>query len=200
MTYGVLNLTHRDSHEFPEALEPGKTYRVRIQLNDMAQNVPAGHRIRIALSNSMWPLFWPSPEPVTVTLATGISTLTLPTRTPRDSDASLPSFGPPESARPWETITLEPGDYQRRVEHDDTTGDAAVIVVNDSGLTRDPATDWEFGSRVEQRFSITEGRSGIRTNRDPVELPVPTTVRELLHPDRDPINPGLHQGRLVVLG
>ncbi len=157
MTYGVLNLTHRDSHEFPEALEPGKTYRVRIQLNDMAQNVPAGHRIRIALSNSMWPLFWPSPEPVTVTLATGISTLTLPTRTPRDSDASLPSFGPPESARPWETITLEPGDYQRRVEHDDTTGDAAVIVVNDSGLTRDPATDWEFGSRVEQRFSITEG-------------------------------------------
>jgi len=31
----------------------------------------------------------------------------------------------------------------------------AILI--DSGLTRDPATDWEFGSRVEQRFSITEG-------------------------------------------
>jgi len=70
ITYGALNLTHRESHEHAKALEPGKTYRVRLQLNDIAQQVPAGHRIRVALSNSLWPLFWPSPELVTVTLAT----------------------------------------------------------------------------------------------------------------------------------
>ena len=28
MTRGFLNLTHRDSHEFPEALEPGQEYTV----------------------------------------------------------------------------------------------------------------------------------------------------------------------------
>ena len=37
VTYGVLNLTHRDSHAQPAPLEPGKTYRVRVQLNDVAQ-------------------------------------------------------------------------------------------------------------------------------------------------------------------
>jgi len=156
VTYGVLNLTHRDSHEFPEPLEPGKSYRVRLQLNDVAQQFPAGHRIRIALSNHMWPLLWPSPEPVTVTLATGTSTLDLPVRSPRDDDSALRTFGPPESSKPQETVKLEPGDYQRRVEHDDTTGDTRVTVINDSGLTHDPETDWTYGSRVEQHFDISE--------------------------------------------
>src|SRR5262249_12639791 len=34
VTYGVLNLTHRDSHAHPTPLEPGRRYRVQLQLND----------------------------------------------------------------------------------------------------------------------------------------------------------------------
>ncbi len=158
VTYGVLNLTHRDSHENPEPLEPGKSYRVRIQLNDIAQQFPAGNRIRVALSNSLWPLFWPSPETVTVTMATGSSTLTLPTRQPRDEDGKLRPFGPPESARPVDVSRLAPGSYSRRVERDDTTGHACVTVISDGGMNRFNKLDgWEVGARVEQRFSITEG-------------------------------------------
>ena len=44
VSYGLLNLTHRESHEHPTALEPGRRYRVRVQLNDVAQAFPAGHR------------------------------------------------------------------------------------------------------------------------------------------------------------
>jgi predicted acyl esterase len=33
VTYGLLNLTHRDGSEHPQPLEPGKRYRIRIQLN-----------------------------------------------------------------------------------------------------------------------------------------------------------------------
>ena len=71
VSYGLLNLTHRDSHESPAPLEPGKRYRVRVQLNDIAHVFPAGHRIRVAVSTSYWPIAWPSPAPVTLTLYAG---------------------------------------------------------------------------------------------------------------------------------
>ena len=71
VSYGLLNLTHRESHEHPTALEPGRRYRVRLQLNDVAQAFPAGHRIRLALSTAYWPIAWPAPEPVTLTLYAG---------------------------------------------------------------------------------------------------------------------------------
>ena len=83
VTYAVLNLTHRDSHEKPRALKPGKAYTVRVQMNDIAHAFPAGHRIRLAISTCYWPLAWPAPEAATLTLTTGASTLTLPVRAPR---------------------------------------------------------------------------------------------------------------------
>ena len=48
VTYGLLNLTHRESHAEPAPLEPGRRYRVRVALNDVAQTFPVGHRIRLA--------------------------------------------------------------------------------------------------------------------------------------------------------
>ena len=53
VSYGLLNLTHRDGHEHPEPLEPGRRYPVRLQLNDAAHAFPAGHRIRLALSTDL---------------------------------------------------------------------------------------------------------------------------------------------------
>src|SRR4029077_4938445 len=61
VTYGMLNLTHHASHERPQALKPGRAYRIRIQMNDTAQTFPQGHRIRLAISASYWPIAWPSP-------------------------------------------------------------------------------------------------------------------------------------------
>jgi hypothetical protein len=97
ITYGLLNLTHRDSHEFPQALEPGRRYRVRIQLKDIAYSLPAGHRIRLALSTSYWLLAWPSPESVVLTVFAGASRLTLPVRRARpETDEKLAPFSEPE--------------------------------------------------------------------------------------------------------
>ncbi|RWI31421.1 MAG: CocE/NonD family hydrolase [Mesorhizobium sp.] len=94
ITYGVLNLTHRNSHEFPEPLEPGRRYRVRLPLQDCAHVFKSGRRIRIAVSTTYWPAFWPSPEPVTLTVYAGRSELELPVRPPRAEDVDLNSFGP----------------------------------------------------------------------------------------------------------
>jgi Predicted acyl esterases len=40
ITYGPLNLTHRDSHEHPAALEPGRFYEITLKLNDIARRIP----------------------------------------------------------------------------------------------------------------------------------------------------------------
>ena len=53
VSYGVLNLTHRDGHETPAPLVPGRRYQVRVQLNDAGAVLPAGHKVRLALSTSL---------------------------------------------------------------------------------------------------------------------------------------------------
>src|SRR5215475_11009186 len=69
VSYGVLNLAHRDGHEKPAAMVVGRRYQVRIQLNDAGSTFPAGHRIRLALSTAYWPVIWPSPEKATLLIS-----------------------------------------------------------------------------------------------------------------------------------
>ena len=98
VSYGVLNLTHRDGHEKPALLAVGQRYRVRIQLNDAGSVFPAGHRVRLAISTAYWPMIWPSPEKATLLISGG--TLDLPVRAPRTTDALLTPLPGPESAPP----------------------------------------------------------------------------------------------------
>lgn len=60
---GYLNATRRDSVFEPEALEPGRVYPLRIQLDATAWRFRAGHRIRLALAGADWPNVWPTPFP-----------------------------------------------------------------------------------------------------------------------------------------
>ena len=57
----------------PAKLEPGRRYKVKVRLNEIAHVLAAGHRLRVAVSTSCFPLTWPSPEPVTLTLHAGES-------------------------------------------------------------------------------------------------------------------------------
>ena len=91
----VFNLTHRDGHERPQALEPGRRYCVAVRLDAIAHAFPAGHRLRVAVSPTYWPLAWPSPEPVELTLAGGECRLELPVRPPRLEDDKLAAFEAP---------------------------------------------------------------------------------------------------------
>jgi putative CocE/NonD family hydrolase len=60
---GILNLTHRTSHAHPEALELGVVTPVRIPMRATAHRFAAGHRIRLSVASSMWPVVFPSPFP-----------------------------------------------------------------------------------------------------------------------------------------
>ena len=69
MSFGVLNLTHRDGHADPRPMIPGeRTTDPRPAQRHGAMRFLPGHRIRVALSTDYWPMVWPSPEPVTVTV------------------------------------------------------------------------------------------------------------------------------------
>jgi predicted acyl esterase len=118
VSYGVLNLTHRDSHGEPSALTPGERYRVRIQLNDAGCAFPPGHKVRLAISTAYWPMIWPAPQTATVQILAG--TLDLPQRPPSTADAKLSPFAEPETASPEKpTILHRDG---ARIEHIDRLG------------------------------------------------------------------------------
>ncbi len=132
VTYGALNLTHLAGHETCRPLVPGRPVEVSLRLEDVAHAFLPGQRVRLALSNACWPLLWPSPEPVRLTLLTERSTFSLPVRPPDSNDAKLRAFDPPEQARSSEWTVLTEGKYERAVETD--PGSQDVITRRRSGF------------------------------------------------------------------
>ncbi len=191
-SYGVLNLTHRDGHEAPAPLVPGRRYRVRLPLRDVAQAFPPGHRVRLALSTAYWPIVWPAPEPVTLTVFTGPSTLELPVRPPDPADAALPPLPPAEAPPPLRATVLEPGRTERRIHHDVVGGTVRQDVVQDGGLVRLDDIDLTVQTVVTERYEIrpddplsarAEVASTVRMRRG--DWRVETRTRTLLTATRD---------------
>ncbi|MFP4061660.1 MAG: CocE/NonD family hydrolase [Halochromatium sp.] len=133
VTFGLLNLTHRDSSDAPTPLEPGRRYRVRVDLNNIGYAFPAGHRLRIAVSSSYWPMAWPAPESVGLSVYSGSSMLTLPARPPATDDAETGHFGPAEGAAPSASQMLSPSQHSWRVIRDLETDVSTLEVINDQG-------------------------------------------------------------------
>ena len=155
VTYGLLNLTHRDSHEHPEPLEPGRRYRIRLQLNDAGHRFAAGHRIRIALSTAYWPIAWPAPEKAALTVVAGESTLTLPVRPESAGDAELRPFEGPEGATPLDATVHAPPGYEWTIERDMISGRVTQHQRFDEGrVTCNEHDGWTVASTHEEHLSV----------------------------------------------
>jgi uncharacterized protein len=160
ITYGLLNLTHRENHEQPLALEPGKRYVVSVTLNDIAHAFPEGHKIRLAVSTCYWPIAWPAPQPVTLSLFTGNSFVDLPVRPPDPNDAALRRFAAPERAAA-EVTELRPAALKRIIERNRATDETVYTIstnvdLNSPKLVRINAIDLEIGHTMLKRFRISE--------------------------------------------
>ncbi len=154
---GVLNLTHRISHEHPEPLPQGET-EATIDLDDIAHHFPAGHRIAVSISTTYWPIAWPSPDLATLIIALGTSHLTLPTRQPRPEDAQLRPFGPPASA-PQTPVIYHPSEDKlpRRITRDLITGRMTVDFPRWTYQMEMPDIATTTTSKGYARFEITDG-------------------------------------------
>jgi predicted acyl esterase len=62
VTRGVLNLTRRNGLDRCDRLQPGTWVTVEVPLKACAYRIPAGHRLRLALSGADFPTLWPAPS------------------------------------------------------------------------------------------------------------------------------------------
>ena len=123
ITRGFFNLMHRESDLAPKPIVPGETMTATVPLHGIAYRLSAGHRLMVQVASTYWPILWPAPEPVTLKLQTGASTLDLPVRTAPSSEQEprlLPP--PPPSDKPRPSARLREGKLDRSLTLDQTTG------------------------------------------------------------------------------
>ncbi|MEO1397446.1 MAG: CocE/NonD family hydrolase [Pseudomonadota bacterium] len=153
ITHGVLNLTHQSSHAAPEPLVSDREYTIEFDLDQIAYRMPKGHRLQLAVSSSNWPMLWPSPENVTITVHSG--SVSVPLR-----DASLQargdewSFEPPVGAPHWRCEALREASYERFTETDEATGVVTTRIKSDSGENKDLQHGLVSGSWFDEIFEI----------------------------------------------
>jgi hypothetical protein len=153
VTYGLLNLTHRDSREHPSPLEPGQPYPVTVQLNDVAYRFPAGHRLRLSLSTSYWPLVWTPPQPVCLAIRTGVSSLKLPVRPLERAKEPEIQFPAPEGAPPPARLQLGTTKHNWRVIRDLARDESVLEVINDNGTVYFEDLDLEMQRKALEWYS-----------------------------------------------
>ena len=150
ITYGVLNLSHRDSHATPAPLTPGQPVEINLSLDHIAYRVPKGHKLRVAISSAYWPLLWPAPEAAELTLLEG--DIEIATRDVTGADEW--AFAPPEADPPWQTETLRPASNRRTVETDMGTGIVTLNIHDDFGKLRDCDHGLISGSCAQEKWTI----------------------------------------------
>lgn len=78
VSYGVMNLTHLEGHDKVVPLEPGKKVKAFVNLDCCGHKFAAGHRIRLSLATTFWPMFWNMPEDATLALDLSTAKCILP--------------------------------------------------------------------------------------------------------------------------
>ena len=174
VTFGVLNLTHRVSHAQPTPLSPGETFTVAIDCNAIAHRFSAGHVVRVAISNTYWPMIWPAPEPVQLEVLTDNSWLDLPVRLPNPADATLRPFEPAESADSTSTLTpLVEANFTRTVSRNLTNKEVQYRMISEGGdldakRVRIEDINMELGHHVERHF-LVDDQDPLRAETEIVE-------------------------------
>ncbi|MFF3491780.1 CocE/NonD family hydrolase [Streptomyces sp. NPDC002795] len=154
VTYGILNLTRREGTGEPDPLAPGERCRAVLELNGVAQAFPPGHRVRLSLSTSYWPLAWPPPEPTLLTVHEEGCRLSLPVR-PASAPDDAPPFEPPEGAPPIRSTRVTPPEERWEVTRDLINYGAALDIVKDRGTIHFDAADIDVGCRAHERYTST---------------------------------------------
>jgi putative CocE/NonD family hydrolase len=155
----AFNGTHRNSAREPEDIVPGEIFPLDVELHFTSWVFPQGHRIRVAVSNSQWPMLWPTPMTMTSSLEMGgengtrIVLPVIPQGEERTPDFKTP--GPNPVLAGYET--LDSGNITgyasiSAIEKDPGTGESFGFA-NNTGATRYPWGIERFEEEIEHRTS-----------------------------------------------
>jgi hypothetical protein len=170
VSYGVLNLAHRNGSAAPAPLVPGEMVRVALPLKMFGHRFGPGHRIRFALSTAYWPILWPAPYAATITLDLAGSRFALPVRQARGEEPEV-VFQPPAHG-PFAPVTKRAESrVQRHVTLDSLTGEATYVTVGEGGL---------FGEGVEHFDEIDMTVNHGLTRRLTVSADDPFSARSVI--------------------
>ncbi|MCP4390065.1 MAG: CocE/NonD family hydrolase [Gammaproteobacteria bacterium] len=152
VSWGVLNLAHRNGNENPEPMVPEQTESIEIELNECGYRFMRGHKMRVSISTSYWPMIMPPPEKTTATIMLGADAyIELPVRAGVDV-YELPE---PEDENPLAQYKmLEPELNRRWIERNFQTGESHYRVIDDSGEIEIPGHGMCTRHRHDERWTI----------------------------------------------
>ena len=170
-----------ESSSNPTNLEAGRIYSVPIEMHLTSWIFPRGHRIRLAISNALWPMIWPTPYPMTTSLILGgpqTPRLELPVVS--SSPLATPRFAAPEESPPlsdvkWSGEPWPPQDWS--VTRDLATG---LALVSWSG---DDAGEFPWGQMKDHEqmsYQVNDARPDVNTVRGAASTTVELLGRKLI--------------------
>ncbi|MCB0632187.1 MAG: CocE/NonD family hydrolase [Lewinella sp.] len=163
ITGAGFNGAHRNSSRMPEKLAPGQYYPLDIEMHFTSWTFKKGHRIRLSLSNGQWPMIWPNPSNLNMTVQLGGedgSTFSLPIFN-NDPDLIHPKFLPPANDPElpgFEVIqsgTVSGFAEISETEYDPKTGITRVIASN-GGETVYPWATWVTTEKIVHQVNDRE--------------------------------------------
>jgi hypothetical protein len=152
ISYGLLNLAHRQDHAFPKALVPGRFYEVTLRLKPIAQVVPKGHVLRLAISSAYWPMAWPSPRKVRLEIDPGECVVELPMI--EKPGRSRVKFEEPEHAEPGSIRVSVPARESREIRHEVGSQRTVFHIESDDGRYVIEDTGTEIASKRVKIYEI----------------------------------------------
>ena len=155
-----FNGTHRESARAPVAIVPNEPFELTVDLHFTSWTFAKGHRLRVAVNNSQWPMLWPTPYPFTsaLQLGAGKSRISLPV-VPY-AERPVPQFEPPVKSPTMPGFaTLDAGTSSgygeiSSVDRNPQTGEVRITATN-SGGQRYPWGVERYHETIEHR--VTDG-------------------------------------------
>ncbi|MGR9220979.1 CocE/NonD family hydrolase (plasmid) [Rhizobium leguminosarum] len=164
VSFGLLNLAHRDSNAAPEPMSKGERTTVNLTLDACGYRFRKGHCIRLSLSTAYWPMVLPPPEDPGLTIDIASIGLGLPILGPHE----LIDVMQPDNPDPLpKYIEHAPASTKRQVVRNLSAGLTHYEIQEDTGLFEHPGTGLSTRQLREETWSIAPddplSMSGIST-------------------------------------
>ncbi len=155
VTWGVLNVTHRESHTEPEPLTPKEKVKLNIELDATSWVFKPSHILKLSIAGSDFPNVWPSPYLADNAIWWGEdynSCLVLPI-VPKGSQEEAPVFG--DIVMPLDRYVMNYDPVKANVIHDSQEGKTTVnFSTREEGEI--PEDGVKFVYETDSAFTVSE--------------------------------------------